>query len=82
MPSRALLMIYQAGVGAALLTGISLIVYGIFAAATGRNISGSPEETITIRGFFSLSSHGGPVGYVHSGIALLAFCLLLLRFAR
>jgi hypothetical protein len=75
MPLKALLSIYLI---AGLVLATFLCSYGIFAAITGRNVSGSAEERIRVLGFFSLSSHGNPLGYVLGGIAVFALCLIVL----
>jgi len=55
----------------------ALVGSGIYIAIIGRSAYG-PEDRISILGFFSISSHGGAVGLIFSGLALLALCLILL----
>jgi hypothetical protein len=75
MPRELLLNIYLI---AGLLLATSLCGYGLFAAITGRRVSGGEGERIDVFGFFSLFTNGNPLGYVHSGIAVFALCLIIL----
>lgn len=66
---------------AGLLLAIALCGAGIYGAVIGRSTYGS-ENKINILGLFSISSSGGALGFVFSGIALFVVCLVfLVRFA-
>ena len=80
MPLRALLSIYITALSVGLLGAVSLVSYGIFAELTKRNKrnTGAAAEVIRIFGLLTVESHGGPLGYIFAGIALLLVCLLFL----
>jgi hypothetical protein len=60
-----------------LVVALVLVGVGIYIAIIGRSVYG-PEDRISILGFFSVSSHGGAMGLVFPGLALLVLCLILL----
>jgi hypothetical protein len=70
--------LFKIGLIVAFFLATLLSGYGVFAAITGRNISSGKVERIRIFGCFSLRSHGGPIGFVFVGVALLAACLIIL----
>lgn len=62
---------------AALIAACSLIGFGLYAAMSGRSAPGS-EDKISVLGIFSISSQGGALGLVFSGMALFALCIAFL----
>jgi hypothetical protein len=62
---------------AGLLIAATLCGVGMYAAITGRRVSGA-ENRLNLLGLFSISSSGGVLGLIFAGIATFALCLTFL----
>ena len=62
---------------AGLLIAATLCGVGMYAAITGRRVSGA-ENRLNVLGLFSISSSGGVLGLIFAGMAVFTLCLILL----
>jgi hypothetical protein len=62
---------------AGLLIAATLCGVGMYAAITGRRVSGA-ENTLSVLRLVSISSRGGALGLIFAGMAMFGLCLILL----